>query len=55
MDALYNKQADAILMNEGSRTLVNEYKESFDKDTRVIWSCKLKSYNKIKEEKTLIS
>lgn len=53
MDALYNKQADAILMNEGSRTLVNEYKESFNKDTRVIWSCKFKSYNKIKEEKTL--
>lgn len=53
VDALYNKQADAILMNEGSRTLVNEYKESFDKDTRVIWSCKFKSYNNIKEEKTL--
>lgn len=53
VDALYDKQVDAILINEGSRDLVKDYKKSFDKDTRVIWTTKFKSYNKIKEEKTL--
>ena len=53
VDALYDKKVDAILINEGSRDLVTDYKKSFDKDTRVIWTTKFKSYNKIKEEKTL--
>lgn len=53
VDALYDKKADAILINEGSRDLVTDYKKNFDKDTRVIWTTKFKSYNKIKEEKTL--
>lgn len=53
VDTLYNKESDAILMNEGSRTLINEYKENFNKETRVIWSCKIKVLNKIKEEKRL--
>lgn len=53
VDALYDKKVDAILINEGSRDLVTDYKKNFDKDTRVIWTTKFKSYNKIKEEKTL--
>lgn len=53
VDTLYQKKAEALLMNEGSRALMNEYKENFNKDTRVIWSCKIKVYNKIKEEKHL--
>ena len=41
VDALYDKKVDT------------DYKKNFDKDTRVIWTTKFKSYNKIKEEKTL--
>ena len=46
VSALYDKKVDAIILDEAFRTLVDEHKETFDDDTRVI-------YQVLKDEGTI--
>lgn len=46
ISALYDKKVDAIILDEAFRTLVDEHKETFDDDTRVI-------YQVLKDEGTI--
>lgn len=36
-DALYQKKVDAIILDESFRDIVNEYKENFNEETRVVY------------------